>query len=89
MEMRKCYLASVEMILTHLRRLLVIHRQLKPSKRNEELSHEGRRETANYSPSCGSSMKARSSKFIWGVYFKACRQHVLITKQGYYAILLS
>lgn len=43
----------------------------------------------NYSPSCSGSVEACSSKTIRGVYFKACRQHVLITKQGHYAILLS
>lgn len=41
------------------------------------------------SPSCSGSVEARSSKTVRGVYGKACRQHVLITKQGHYAILLS
>lgn len=45
--------------------------------------------SSSYSPSCSGSVEARSSKTIRGVYFKACRQHVLITKQGHYAILLS
>lgn len=42
-----------------------------------------------YSPSSSSRMQARSPEAVGGVYVKACRQHVLITKQGHYAILLS
>lgn len=45
--------------------------------------------TVQYSPSGSGRVQARSSKAVGGVYVKACRQHVLITKQGHYAILLS
>lgn len=44
---------------------------------------------SRYSPSGSGRVQARSSEAVGSVYVKACRQHVLITKQGHYAILLS